>query len=194
MATTLTTSVQAPWPVNPLNHEDKLTSDPLGRLRLGDRSNSVSVMSRMFILSASGSDAADQQISHVTTYLRERSHEREESLLEKLAFSLVQCPALLAWKAAVPASSREQLISYLEEGRFRPTRTTQPPKLGFIFSGVGGQYHSMGRELMRDYDVFATAIKKADKHLKALGAEWSLKGCHTLRQRNGVGSLIHLPR
>lgn len=182
MATTLTTPVQVHWPFNSLNHEDTITSDPLSRLELGDSSNSVPVKSRMFILSASGSDSADQQISNVTTYLKERSNERDDGPLEKLASSLTQCPALLAWKAAVPASSRQQLISYLEEGRFRPTMTTQPPKLGFIFSGVGGQYYSMGRELMRDYNVFATAIEKADKHLKVLGTEWSLKGRYTLRQ------------
>lgn len=187
MAPTLTTAIQAPWPVSPLDDEDRIAPDPLGHLRLGCRSNSVPVMTRMFILSASGSDSADQQISSVTTYLKERSNERDDGLLEKLASSLAQCPALLAWKAAVPASSHQQLISYLEEGRFRPTRTTQPPKLGFIFSGVGGQYHSMGRELMRDYAVFATAIEKADKYLKALGAEWSLKGRLTLRQRMRFG-------
>ncbi|XP_072018138.1 mycocerosic acid synthase-like [Amphiura filiformis] len=46
--------------------------------------------------------------------------------------------------------------------------------IAFVFSGMGTQWWGMARELMHKEPIFATMIKRIEKHLKSFGSKWSL--------------------
>lgn len=60
------------------------------------------------------------------------------------------------------------------------------PRIGMVFTGQGAQWHAVGRELLHAYPFFETVLKDAERHLKSLGAGWSLleelrRDAHTAR-------------
>ena len=85
-------------------------------------------------------------------------------------------------RAAIVAASREEFIEALEAlvaGEQRNNiaigraHTEAPPKLAFVFGGMGPQWWGMGRELMRDEQVFRETVERCDALLQPL-AGWSL--------------------
>lgn len=56
-------------------------------------------------------------------------------------------------------------------------------QIGFVFTGQGAQWHAMGRELygQHGYAVYTSALDRADRYLRRLGAHWSLVDELTLR-------------
>jgi acyl transferase domain-containing protein len=46
------------------------------------------------------------------------------------------------------------------------------PKLGFVFSGQGSQWHAMGRELLHRYPVYRNSVLGASVFLRGLGCPW----------------------
>ena len=54
-----------------------------------------------------------------------------------------------------------------------PARESEP-QVGFVCSGMGPQWWGMGRELLRDEPVFASAIDECDELLRPL-SRWSLR-------------------
>lgn len=52
--------------------------------------------------------------------------------------------------------------------------SAKSPKLAFVFTGQGAQWHAMGRELLDSHAVFASSIERADEHLLSIGADFSL--------------------
>ena len=110
------------------------------------------------------------------TYLQDRATANLPNLMQDLAFTLAQRRSLHAWRVAITASSEPELIQALLDDDTKPLRSSTPPRLAFVFTGQGAQWAAMGRELMRDYPVFASTIQDADKCLKGLGAQWSLLG------------------
>jgi acyl transferase domain-containing protein len=68
------------------------------------------------------------------------------------------------------------LIKSLEFGKFKPSRTNEAPKIGFVFTGQGAQWWAMGRELIEAYPVFKDCVIEAEGYLKEFGSKWSLIG------------------
>lgn len=132
---------------------------------------------RIFMLSAKDEVAARSMAVGLRQYLGSLGKDRdEERLLDQLAFTLGQRRSHFTWNAACPASSLDELIAALEPRQLKPRRGPRPPRLGFVFTGQGAQWHAMGRELIGYYPVFRHALQEADKCLRALGASWSLIG------------------
>ena len=62
----------------------------------------------------------------------------------------------------------------LGNAQVTPQRSTTAPRIAYIFTGQGAQWHAMGRELVETYPVFQLTIRAAEDCLNALGADWSL--------------------
>jgi acyl transferase domain-containing protein len=112
----------------------------------------------------------------LTVYLEQRPEVFQNSLLPNLAFTLGQRRSHLSYKLAIPARSSAELIPALTSLASVPSRTLTGPKIGFIFTGQGAQWHAMGHELLDAYPVFATSMERIDRHLFKLGADFSLLG------------------
>ncbi|RDW62499.1 hypothetical protein BP5796_10801 [Coleophoma crateriformis] len=129
---------------------------------------------RIYVLSANDKVTLEKQQNDLTIYLEQRPEVFQNSLLPNLAYTLGQRRSVLAWKVAVPAYSSAELIATLAGNIVTPSRSVKAPKIGFIFTGQGAQWHAMGRELLESYPIFNTTMRKIDDCLSKLGAQFSL--------------------
>ena len=97
--------------------------------------------------------------------------------LDTLAYTLNTRRTSLSWKSFVIADSIEKLQNTTWS---KPTRSTIGPKLTFVFTGQGAQWHAMGRELLT-YPIFRSSLDSAQAYFEELGSEWSLLGITLLR-------------
>ncbi|EAW12416.1 type I polyketide synthase [Aspergillus clavatus NRRL 1] len=137
-------------------------------------SESGSLQSRVFVLSAKEGAAVSRMASRMAEHLRGLTLDDESAYMRHLAFSLGQRRSNFPWKAAYLASTKKELIEKLEQGQVTPQQATEQPRLGFVFTGQGAQWYAMGRELIEAYPVFKDALLEADQCLKSFGAKFSI--------------------
>nr|AEJ54468.1 reducing polyketide synthase [Dolichousnea longissima]AEJ54469.1 reducing polyketide synthase [Dolichousnea longissima] len=130
---------------------------------------------KLFVLAAYDKTSLDQQASRLKAYLSSRLEDENDSFLSDLAFTLGQRRSLLPWKATYIADSLTSLISKLETPDLPPLRSTKVPRVGFVFTGQGAQWHGMGRELLGSNPVFASAIDAAANAILKIGASYNLR-------------------
>ncbi|KAN0092149.1 BcPKS8, polyketide synthase [Hyaloscypha variabilis] len=129
---------------------------------------------RLFVLSAHDKASLETQMSELTVYLEQRPEVFENSLLPNVAYTLGQRRSVLSYKVAIPARSSAELIPLLASSDIVPSRAVKEPRIGFIFTGQGAQWHAMGRELIDAFPVFATTMERIDQCLAEMGADFSL--------------------
>ncbi|KAI1873437.1 hypothetical protein JX265_005059 [Neoarthrinium moseri] len=142
----------------------------------GDR-HSIKQYSRVFLLSAKDEQACRMMVENLKKHLQRLvlSDEDDNEYLDSLAYTLGQRRTLFPWVSAYRAGDIPGLIQALDNPRIQPTRSSDPkPRVGFVFTGQGAQWHAMGRELLDAYPLFKTSILEADKYLREFGADWSL--------------------
>ncbi|KAI1073697.1 hypothetical protein F5B20DRAFT_586970 [Whalleya microplaca] len=128
---------------------------------------------RLFVWSAS--DAAGiERLGHAYRhYLSQRRPISDtRGFLRNLAFSLSDKRSLLPWKSYILAGSCDELIEKLECIP-KPSRSSVPPKVNFIFTGQGAQWATMGLGLL-SYPQTKTCLIQAEQYFKSLGSDWSL--------------------
>jgi acyl transferase domain-containing protein/acyl carrier protein len=86
-------------------------------------------------------------------------------------------PHRLALAARTPDELEEGLGGYLA-GETRPTLSTgtvatRPPRLGFVFAGMGPQWWGMGRQLLLHEPIFRDTVEHCDSLFREL-ATWSI--------------------
>lgn len=142
--------------------------------------------SRVYILSAKDSVATKKIAKRLASHIREligEDNDKSNSIPPaNLAYTLAERRSLLPWVIAISAKDLQQLCGRLESPAIRPYYSTRRPvrRLGFVFNGQGAQWYAMARELIRDYPVFDSQIREANKILKdEYGATWSLCGTST---------------
>lgn len=124
------------------------------------------------VLSATEKASLGIQAAKLVAYLRERPGFFYKDRLESLALTL-QRRSLFPWTLAVPCSTQLELMEALEPTRVTPQRSTTAPRIAYIFTGQGAQWHAMGRGLVKTYPAFASTIRAAEDCLDILGAKWS---------------------
>ena len=127
----------------------------------------------MVVLSATEKASLKLQAANLLAYLRSRPEFFYKDRLKSLALTL-QRRSLFSWKLAVPCNTQVELMEALENSHVTPQRSTTAPRIAYIFTGQGAQWHAMGRELLETYPVFSSTIHAAEDCLNSLGADWSL--------------------
>lgn len=109
-------------------------------------------------------------------FLEQHPEVFQKSLTRNIAYTLCQRRSHLAWRVACVASSSNELAIALNSPDTKPGRCapSTPPKIAFVYTGQGAQWHAMGRELLDAYPVFAESMRRADACLKGIGADFSL--------------------
>ncbi|KAL6895004.1 polyketide synthase [Trichoderma evansii] len=127
----------------------------------------------LFTLSAREEKGARESIKQLESYM---DSDFSEERLADLAYTLTQRRSQFAWRAVVSAESVDELRAALKDSSLSPSQASlaKVPRLGFVFTGQGAQWHAMGRELIAAYPVFRQALEDAEKHIKSLGSKWSV--------------------
>ena len=130
----------------------------------------------LFMFSASEESGLQRWASVYKDCFRNASSSHfDYTYLLDLAYTLSEKRSSLPWKSFIIADSISGLQRGLETGLSKPMRSARVPKMGFIFTGQGAQWHSMGRELL-SYPVFGESLAKAEAHFQDLGSGWRLTG------------------
>lgn len=130
---------------------------------------------RLFVLSANDETSAKSTMKNLTIFLEQHPELFQKQILRNLAYTLCHRRSQLSWRIGLVASSASELGEAVNAPDAKPVRTPlQSPKIAFVYTGQGAQWHAMGRELMDAYPVFARTMEAADRCLEGLGADFSL--------------------
>lgn len=132
---------------------------------------------KVFALSARDEQACQRMVSNLREHLEQNRPADPEIYLQSLAYTLGQRRTMFPWVAAhtLPYTCGiDEVISGLASPNFKPKKTSAVPRIGMVFTGLGAQWHGMGRELIIPYPVFKASLEEADEYLKSLGTGWSL--------------------
>ncbi|KAK5988353.1 6-hydroxymellein synthase cdmE [Cladobotryum mycophilum] len=100
------------------------------------------------------------------------TQEHTSDYLANLAYTLSAKRDVFPWRSHAIGSSLKDLSTSLKSEP-KAVRVRSPPKVGFVFTGQGAQWHAMGRELMV-YPAFRRRLEDATEYMSSIGAEWSL--------------------
>ncbi|KAF3760395.1 hypothetical protein M406DRAFT_109461 [Cryphonectria parasitica EP155] len=178
---------QQPWPSNKKyisinnfgfggsNAHCVLARPPLYHSGPGQARPVSTAKQRLFVLSANDEVAAKSTMKNLSIYLEQHPEVFQKQLLRNLAYTLCHRRSQLSWRIGLVASSASELAEAVSSSDARPVRAAQQaPKIAFVYTGQGAQWHAMGRELMGAYPVFASTMHTADRCLQSLGADFSL--------------------
>ncbi|CAG8909360.1 unnamed protein product [Penicillium egyptiacum] len=132
---------------------------------------------RLIVLSADSQEDCRKLIVRVARYAMAQDKSVDpDILLDQLSWRLTRRP-IFDYRAAFLAYGLDDMVGQLrtleQEPIIRRERKSSP-RLAFIFSGQGGQYPQMGRELLDACPVYAKSIARASQHLAAIGCPWDL--------------------
>lgn len=130
---------------------------------------------RLFVISANDEEALRRSVEKLGVFLEQHAELYQTTMSQNLAYTLCQRRSHLSWRLAIVSDMCSSLAVALNSADAVPIRApAQPPKVAFVFTGQGAQWHAMGRELLKSHPVFESTIKKADKYLLELGSDFSL--------------------
>lgn len=121
----------------------------------------------LLVLSARSEGALARLASAWAEHLRQ-----SPAPLADLAYTAAVRRTLHERRLVVVGRTREQLAEALRGGP-RPGPRLAHARVALVFSGQGGQWLGMGRQLLRDQPVFRGALERADAVLRAL-LGWSV--------------------
>lgn len=159
-----------------IEHPDYLLPYYQARLEVPKPSQvDKSVRQRILRVGAKDQASALARLANIQSYVErhESNPDDDERLLDQLVYTFGQKRSEFPWSTAFSVSS---VNDFVDAGAQKPQRASRPPRIGYVFSGQGAQWHAMGRELMASYPAYYDALEEADNHLQMLGADWSLVG------------------
>lgn len=139
-----------------------------------ETSDAVIQTRKLFVLSANDKTALETMMKNLGIYLEARPEFFQNDLMGNVAYTLGQRRSLMQWRVAIPSTLSFDLNEALNGGKIMPVREADPPQIGFVFTGQGAQWATMGRELYDQYPIFASTINACDLYLASLGSPFSL--------------------
>ncbi|KAF7549858.1 hypothetical protein G7Z17_g6123 [Cylindrodendrum hubeiense] len=144
-------------------------------------------------LTSHSSKAGELAEETLAAYLKDGN----DSNIEDLAYSLSTRRTMHQQRSFIVAEDAAALVEQLSTPR--PAAPWTPiqkstPRLGFIFTGQGAQWHAMGRQLIEQCPHFRQSIQRCDSVLKALpdAPEWSIFAeLHKTKETSLLGETLY---
>ena len=132
---------------------------------------------KLLIFSASDKEGIScivrQYQDHLSRALEEDIH--NGAYIKNLAYTLDSCRSSLLWGSYVLLESYSGLKDLVARLSTPISVGASPPRLGYVFTGQGAQWHAVGRELL-EYPAFLESVECAYSYLNELSCGWSVKG------------------
>lgn len=135
------------------------------------------VVERPFLipLTSHSEKAGKMLAANFASYLEER----QDCEIADLAHSLSSRRSMHQQRSFVIGKDRESVLKGLTEPTPAAAWTAaskEKPRLGFVFTGQGGQWFAMGRQLIQQSPFFKQTLERCDAVLRRLpdGPEWSV--------------------
>ncbi len=134
----------------------------------------------MITLSACNTDALDQMVANMIDFLESDASGKSASIHDLCHTTLLR-RTHHPHRIAAPAATRSELLEQFRRVQRADPETTaasgrapsNPPKLVFVYSGMGPQSWSMGRSLLQSEPVFRDAVSRCDSAFRSQSG-WSL--------------------
>lgn len=128
-------------------------------------------------LTSHNEEAGKLQVSKFSDYIQQHPHLNTADL----SYSLSLRRSMHRYRSFVIGNDNDSVLKELSNPRpvARWTRSMdESPRLGFIFTGQGAQWHAMGRQLIEQSDLFRQTLEKCDAILQSLpdSPDWSCIG------------------
>lgn len=129
------------------------------------------------LLSGRLKEALDSAVRRLTNYLRDHPSVNLADLSATLALHRTHHEHRMAFFS----HSVQEVLATLEEAGTRPLEGVvygksvpgKRPKLAFVYTGMGAQWHAMGRGLLKEEPVFRSSLEQSDQIIQKLTG-WSL--------------------
>ncbi|KAL2139934.1 hypothetical protein VTI28DRAFT_4479 [Corynascus sepedonium] len=132
-------------------------------------------LQRLFVVSANDEAAAIKSMNRLVVFVEQHPEAFQNTLFRDVAYTLGQRRSHLSWRIGVVASSLSDLSRMFNASDVKPSHASSlPPRVAFVYTGQGAQWHAMGRELSKSHPVFSNILRAADACLLELGADFSL--------------------
>ncbi|KAL8805875.1 MAG: hypothetical protein Q9182_001656 [Xanthomendoza sp. 2 TL-2023] len=128
----------------------------------------------LLVVSGKSSQTCIAQRAALHRYLEDMGDEIPDDFLSTLSYTLCDRRSPFSWRWATSATTLLELKESLREDLPSPQRIRLQPKIGFVFTGQGAQWHAMARELINHNEVFTASLRRADECIKMSGASWSV--------------------
>lgn len=143
------------------------------RIELGE--HGAYTTPRLFVLSANDEQALRTSIKELGIWLEQHAELYQTTMPRNLAYTLCQRRSHFPWRVSIVETLCSGLAGSLNGHDLTPMRVSaEQPRLAFIFTGQGAQWWGMGRDLLQTHPVYLDSIKRADKALRDVGAEFSI--------------------
>ncbi|KAL4953777.1 hypothetical protein BDW69DRAFT_184162 [Aspergillus filifer] len=131
--------------------------------------------SRVLVWSAADKDGLSRVAQNWAEYFRDTNGNTKQSsdYLENLSYTLNLKRSHLVWRCAATVNAVTELEDVVDQW-CTPVKATTDRTLGFIFTGQGAQWPTMGCELVTRYPGYRAALFHAGEYLKTLGCDWDL--------------------
>lgn len=157
------------------------TSNPHKTLANGVLTNGNDVHApsapKVFVVSSNDKEGVSRNVERLTSYLSSTESTSDPGFLSRLAYTLAKRRSVLPWKSFAIASSLPQLNEALSPTALpMPLRSssTSDPRIAFVFTGQGAQWHAMGQGLSI-FPAFKASMAASETMLRSdLGCPWSL--------------------